>query len=102
MCPLLIQMIISGRAAVKEILDWIKTTDADICFMEGYKLFPDGTTKNLGDEIDRSQILGRSQEEVFQHLATRPKYPGSACTKLFRREFLMENDLKFPTNLTHA
>ena len=91
-----------GQGCVKEILDWIKTTDADICFMEGYKLFPDGTTESLGDEIDRSQISGRSQEEVFQHLATRPKYPGSACTKLFRREFLMENKLRFPTDLTHA
>ena len=91
-----------GQGCVKEILNWIKTTDADICFMEGYKLFSDGTTESLGDEIDRSQILGRSQEEVFQHLATRPKYPGSACTKLFRREFLMENDLKFPIDLTHA
>lgn len=91
-----------GQGCVKEILNWIKTTDADICFMEGYKLFSDGTTESLGDEIDRSQILGRSQEKVFQHLATRPKYPGSACTKLFRREFLMENDLKFPIDLTHA
>ena len=91
-----------GLDCVKEILNWIKTADADICFMEGYKLFPDGTTESLGDEIDRSHISGRSQEEVFQHLATRPKYPGSACTKLFRREFLMENDLKFPIDLTHA
>ena len=91
-----------GQGCVKEILNWIKTADADICFMEGYKLFPDGTTESLGDEIVRSQILGRSKEEVFQHLATLPKYPGSACTKLFRREFLMENDLKFPIDLTHA
>lgn len=91
-----------GQDCVKEILNWIKTTDADICFMEGYKLFPDGTTESLGDEIDREQISGRSQEEVFRHLATRPKYPGSACTKLFRREFLIENELTFPTDLTHA
>lgn len=91
-----------GQGCVKEILNWIKTADADICFMEGYKLFPDGMIESLGDEIDRSQISGRSQEEVFQHLATRPKYPGSACTKLFRREFLIENGLKFPTDLTHA
>lgn len=91
-----------GQGCVKKILNWIKSTDADICFMEGYKLFPDGTTESLGDEIDRNQISGRSKEEVFRHLATRPKYPGSACTKLFRRDFLTENELKFPTNLTHA
>lgn len=53
-----------GQGCVKEILNWIKTTDADICFMEGYKLFSDGTTESLGDEIDRSQISGRSQEEA--------------------------------------
>lgn len=91
-----------GQECVRDILNWIKTTDADICFMEGYKLFPDGTTESLGDEIDRKQVLGKSKEEVFRHLATRPKYPGSACTKLFRREFLIEKELRFPTNLTHA
>ena len=91
-----------GQGCIKDILNWIKTTDTDICFMEGYKLFPDGTTESLGDEIDRKQVLGKSKEEVFRHLATRPKYPGSACTKLFRREFLTENELRFPTNLTHA
>lgn len=91
-----------GQGCVKDILNWIKTADADICFMEGYKLFPDGTTESLGDEIDRRRVLGKSKEEAFRHLATRPKYPGSACTKLFRREFLTEKELRFPTNLTHA
>ena len=70
-----------GQGCVKEILNWIKTTDADICFMEGYKLFSDGTTESLGDEIDRSQISGRSQEEVFQHLATRPQISGQRMYK---------------------
>ena len=91
-----------GQGSVTEIIHWTKTATADICFMEGFKLFPDGITASLGDEIDRNQIRGKTREEVFQHLATRPKYPGSACTKLFRRAFLNENGLRFPTNLTHA
>lgn len=91
-----------GQGCIKEILKWIKSTNADICFLEGYKLFPDGTTESLGDEIASELIAGKNKEDVFQHLATRPKYPGSACTKLFRREFLIENGLKFPTGLTHA
>ena len=91
-----------GQGCVKEIINWIKASDADICFMEGYKLFADGITESLGDQVDREQVLGRNKEEVFRYLSTRPKYPGSACTKLFRREFLIENEMKFPTDLTHA
>ena len=90
------------QGCVKEIINWIKTTDADICFMEGYKVFPNGMIESLGDEIERKQILSKSKEKVFRHLATRPKYPGSACTKLFQREFLVKNELKFPIDLTHA
>lgn len=35
----------------------------------------------------------------MKHLAELPKYPGSACTKLIRRELVIENSLFFKKGL---
>lgn len=81
---------------VEKILKWVSTTDADICFMQGMKFYPNGEEVTLGDDICSKEIRGHSKEEVFQYLSTRPKYPGSACTKIFRKDFLVDNELYFP------
>ena len=85
-----------SNASIPLILKWTEETDADICFMDAVMFYPDGRTKPLGDGIDLEQVRGKTKEEVFLHLSTRPKYPGSACTKLYRREFLAEHRLRFP------
>lgn len=82
--------------SIKSILGWIKETDVDVCFMDAVMFYPNGKMNSLGDCIEQSQVRGKTKEEVFQYLSTRPKYPGSACTKLFRRDFLLENNLFFP------
>ncbi len=81
---------------VSEILRWIKSEATDICFLQAVKFYPDGTEKDLGECIVRSELKGQDREHVVAHLASRPKYPGSAWAKLYRREFLLENDLHFP------
>lgn len=81
---------------VAEILRWAQYEGADVCFLQAAKLFPDGTLKNLGEGIIREQLRMRSRKEAIKHLASRPKYPGSAWAKLYRREFLINNDLHFP------
>ncbi|MCR5329784.1 MAG: glycosyltransferase [Lachnospiraceae bacterium] len=82
--------------SIPSILEWIDKNDADICFMDAIVFYPDGRSRSLGDCIDQEEIRGKSKEEVFLHLSTRPKYPGSACTKLYRRDFLSEHGLRFP------
>ncbi len=78
------------------ILEWIKNEDADICFLQSEKIFLDGTRQDLGECIESKPLRGQPYEEALSYLASRPKYPGSAWGKLFRREFLMENDIHFP------
>ncbi|NMA00605.1 MAG: glycosyltransferase family 2 protein [Clostridiaceae bacterium] len=85
-----------ASGSIHSITEWIDDSDADICFMEAVVFYPSGRTTSLGDCIEQNQIRGKTKEAVFEHLATRPKYPGSACTKLFRRAFLLENNLFFP------
>ncbi len=82
--------------SLPEILNWIRTVGADMCFLRAFKLFADGTMRDLGENIDGSQLRAKSREEAIRHLASRSKYPGSAWGKVFRRDFLLDNDLHFP------
>ena len=82
--------------SLPEILTWIRTAGADMCFLRAFKLFADGTMRDLGENIDGSQLRAKSREEAIRHLASRSKYPGSAWAKVFRRDFLIENNLHFP------
>jgi glycosyltransferase involved in cell wall biosynthesis len=82
--------------SLPEILTWIRGAGADMCFLRAFKLFADGTLRDLGENIDGAQLRAKSREEAIRHLASRSKYPGSAWAKIFRRDFLTENDLHFP------
>ncbi|NLJ70782.1 MAG: glycosyltransferase [Clostridiaceae bacterium] len=88
-----------ANGSIGSITEWIDYSDADICFMEANVLFyPNGKMKSLGDCLVQNQIRKKPREEVFEHLSTRPKYPGSACTKLYKRAFLLENHIFFPND----
>lgn len=78
------------------ILKWIDNEGTDICFLNATKFYPDGKIEDLGDAISRSRILGISRIKVLRYLSSRPKFPGSACTKIYRYSFLKENNLEFP------
>ena len=82
--------------SLPEILNWIRAAGADMCFLRAFKLFADGTMRDLGENIDGSQLRAKGREEAIRHLASRAKYPGSAWSKVFRRAFLLDNDLHFP------
>jgi len=81
---------------VSNILHWIQTEGTDLCFLQSVKIYPDGSQVNLGEGIVRAQIHKKKKEEAIQYLASRPKYPGSAWGKLYRRDFLVDNNLHFP------
>jgi len=87
---------------IQKILNWIDHNHVDICFMEAIKFYPDGRQQPLGDSIEQEMVVGKPKDEVLAYIASRPKYPGSACTKLLRREFLLENALSFPTDRQHG
>ncbi len=82
--------------SIKKFIDIVNKETIDLCFMKGIKFFSDGKEEDLGDQIDATQIIGKDKDEVLKYLASRPKYPGSACTKIYRRQFLEENGIEFP------
>jgi glycosyltransferase involved in cell wall biosynthesis len=82
--------------SIPAILEWTRSHNADICFMQAEKFFPDGAQQDLGECIESAPLRGRPREAAIAYLASRPKYPGSAWGKLYRREFLLDNGLHFP------
>lgn len=88
--------------SIRHLLAWIDNGGADMCFLEAIRFFPDGRRVPLGDNILREEVRGKCPESVCRHLAARPKFAGSACTKIYRSAFLRENRLRFPTDRRHG
>lgn len=84
--------------AVEQMLRWIETASADVCFLRADKVFPDGTRIPLGEGIEGKNLRGKSREEALAYLAACPKYPGGPWAKLLRREFLLNNQIRFPSD----
>lgn len=80
---------------IAEILNWMSSGGTDICFMRAMKVFPDGKQQLLDDEMNPEMLKG-SKKSAIKYLSERSKYPGSPCTKLFRRALLEKNHLRFP------
>lgn len=91
-----------GENCLELILDWAEKQAAEVCFLNGYKFFPNGEIQKLDLLPDREQVLNKSPTEVLERVSLCSKFPGSACTKLFKRSFLMENGIKFPSNILHG
>lgn len=71
----------------------------DVMFLEAIKVFPDGTRCSMGDGYIAEKINGKSKEKVMQHIAELPKFPGSACTKLIKRELFEKYSIYFEKGL---
>lgn len=85
-----------AAGSLAELLGWIRNSGADLCFLQAEKFFPDGSRISLGEQIESAALRGQDRVNAIAYLSGRPKYPGSAWAKLYRREYLEENELHFP------
>lgn len=90
------------QGSLQKIISWVEKTKADIYFMQAKKFYSNGYKVDLGDGINHKNIYGRSKREVIKFIAKSKKYPGSACTKLYRRAFLIEAGLYFPNDRRYS
>lgn len=74
----------------------IEYTAADLYFMHAIKFYPDGKTELLDERIKRESVRNKTDIEVVKYVSSLTRFPGSACTKAYRKSFLDENDLHFP------
>ena len=82
--------------SVEKLLRWIGSGGADVGFLLSRKVYPDGSSEPLGENLRREEICGKSRDQVLRYLATRPKFPASAWGKIYRRAFLMEHGFRYP------
>ena len=82
--------------SVNKLLKWIGEESADVCFLELTKVYPDGSCQSMGEQLILEEIRDKTPLHVLRFLADCPKFPGSACSKLFRRSFLESAQLMFP------
>lgn len=74
--------------------------EPDVLFLNAEKFFPSGERYPLEEKMDISRIYDCARSEVLAYLATRKKYPGSACTKLISRNLVISNELFFEVGKT--
>ncbi len=72
----------------------------DVMFLEIVKFFSDdGTVSPMSNGFDVDMFDGQEQAKVLDNIASLPKFPASACTKLIKKSVLTENDIYFEKNL---
>ena len=57
-------------------------------------MFPDGKQQLLDDEMNAAE-LKEGKESALKYLSERSKYPGSPCTKIFKRSLIEKNNFRF-------
>ena len=81
--------------SLKDIIEHIRNISTDLIFVNIDKFYKDGTMVDIGDNIEKTGLVG-DKNECIEHLHSRPKFPASACGKVFRKAFLDKNDISFP------
>ena len=79
-----------ANGSIAAIADYILKFSPDVVFLNAKKVFPDGRIVPIGDDYNAEKINGKDKKTVMKHLASLPKYPGSACTKAIRRQLIMD------------
>ena len=87
-----------AAGSVNSILKSIVDTNADIYFLSGIKFYPNGKRELLDTPMSRDSIYQKNGSEVIKYISGLSRYPGSACTKAYKRKFLSENLIRFPSD----
>lgn len=81
--------------SLEKILNYLDKNESDVTFMNLTKFYPDGRLEDMGENIEKAHLKG-SKRDIIKYLSTRQKFPASACGKIYKRDFLVENQLSFP------
>ena len=91
-----------GHTSLVPLLEWTRKQQADICLLNGYKYFSDGTTQRMDMLPKGTKIAGKKPVDALKMIARCEKFPGSACTKLFKHSFLTDKGVCFLTDRLHG
>ena len=81
---------------VPKLLNWIQDTHLDLCFLQAAKVYSDGSRESVREDIRSQFVRGKDRTQVLRYLASRNTFSGGPWGKLYRREFLLKNNITFP------
>ena len=84
------------KNTVPKLLKWIDEVHGDLCFLQATKVYADGTTEPVREDIRSKDIRGKGREERLRYLSTRNTFSGGPWAKLYRRAFLEQHNITFP------
>lgn len=81
------------------LIDYLKNKEHtfELCFMSISKFYENGEILHNSD-IKQCFIKNKTKLEVAKYLSTRKKFPGSPCSKIYLKEFLLKNKILFPND----
>lgn len=87
--------------SIKKIVEYLNAQPVtiDVMFLEAKKFYEDGMMVPLGDGFELGALEEKNKQEILEYIAGLPRFPGSACTKLIRKEVIIRNDLYFKKGL---
>jgi Glycosyltransferases involved in cell wall biogenesis len=89
-----------GKNVISKLVECLEQNGlTDVMFLEAYKVYPDGKEESLGDGYDAQFINGQDKEKVMNHIASLPKFPGSACSKMIKSNLIKKNNIYFEKGL---
>ena len=84
------------KNCLKDIQNYIITNDSpDVLFLKAFKYDHKGNKKLLDEEFDEGRIVHQKREDVIQYIAELNKFPGSSCTKIVKKDLIVNKGMYF-------
>jgi glycosyltransferase involved in cell wall biosynthesis len=71
----------------------------DLVFMGWESVYPDGRKERANFIPDRKRLFGVSKRQALEYLSSAPRFPGLVWSKLFKREIISDNNLRFKVGM---
>ncbi|MDO4926953.1 MAG: glycosyltransferase [Turicibacter sp.] len=76
------------------------SSDCDLLLLTATKLYDENIDKINGfEQYERSKIYNQSKVDALKYLSSISKFPVSACTKIIKRQLILDNELFFMKGL---
>lgn len=69
--------------------------DVDLIFFSITKVFPDGRHEPMAEGLKREEIHKKTPKEILKSISACSKFPASVGGKIIKKDFLINNNIKF-------
>ena len=83
-------------SSILEIIEYISKNNTDLIFLNMSKFYKNGVVEDIGEYIDATVLKKSEKSKCIKYIASRPKFPASACAKLYLKKYLFDNHIFFP------